>query len=39
VANWICDVLDSRGDEQVISDTRDKVKAICAKKPVYEKNQ
>lgn len=39
VANWICDVLDSRGDEQVISDTREKVKDICAKKPVYEKNQ
>ncbi len=39
VANWICDVLDSRGDEQVIKDTREKVKAICAKKPVYEKNQ
>ncbi|MES1965584.1 serine hydroxymethyltransferase [Psychrobacter sp. AH5] len=39
VANWICDVLDSRGDEKVISDTREKVKAICAKKPVYEKNQ
>ena len=39
VANWICDVLDSRGDEQVIKETREKVKAICAKKPVYEKNQ
>ncbi len=39
VANWICDVLDSRGDEKVIADTREKVKAICAKKPVYEKNQ
>ncbi|WP_201534861.1 serine hydroxymethyltransferase [Psychrobacter ciconiae] len=39
LAGWICDVLDSRGDEQVISDTREKVKAICAKKPVYAKNQ
>ncbi len=39
VANWICDVLDSRGDEQVIKETREKVQAICAKKPVYEKNQ
>lgn len=39
LAGWICDVLDSRGDEQVINDTREKVKAICAKKPVYAKNQ
>ena len=39
LAGWICDVLDSRGDEQVISDTREKVKALCAEKPVYAKNQ
>ncbi|MGP4713695.1 MULTISPECIES: serine hydroxymethyltransferase [unclassified Psychrobacter] len=39
LAGWMCDVLDSLGDEQVISDTREKVKAICAKKPVYAKNQ
>ncbi len=39
LAGWICDVLDSRGDEKVIADTREKVKAICAKKPVYAKNQ
>ncbi|MDN5898123.1 MAG: serine hydroxymethyltransferase [Psychrobacter sp.] len=39
VAGWICDVLDSRGDEKVIADTREKVKALCAKKPVYAKNQ
>ena len=39
LAGWICDVLDSRGDEQVIADTREKVKALCAKKPVYAKNQ
>ena len=39
VATWICDVLDSRGDEKVIADTREKVKALCAKKPVYAKNQ
>ena len=39
LANWICDVIDSRGDEQVIADTREKVKALCAKKPVYAKNQ
>ncbi|WP_296244168.1 MULTISPECIES: serine hydroxymethyltransferase [unclassified Psychrobacter] len=39
VATWICDVLDSRGDEKVIAETREKVKALCAKKPVYAKNQ
>lgn len=39
LAGWMCDVLDSRGDEKVIADTREKVKAICAKKPVYAKNQ
>lgn len=38
LAGWICDVLDSRGDEQVITEVREKVKAICAKFPVYEKN-
>ncbi|GAA0308902.1 serine hydroxymethyltransferase [Psychrobacter aestuarii] len=39
LAGWMCDVLDSRGDETVIAETREKVKAICAKKPVYAKNQ
>ena len=39
LAGWICDVLDSRGDEAVISETREKVKAICKKLPVYAKNQ
>ena len=39
LAGWMCDVLDSRGDETVIAETREKVKAICAKKPVYTKNQ
>lgn len=39
LANWLCDVLDSRGDEKVISEVREKVKAICAKMPVYEKNK
>lgn len=38
LAGWICDILDSRGDEKVISEVREKVKAICAKFPVYEKN-
>ena len=39
LAGWICDVLDSRGDEKVIEETREKVKAICKKLPVYAKNQ
>ena len=36
LAGWICDVLDSRGDENVIGEVREKVQAICAKHPVYE---
>ncbi len=39
LAGWICDVLDSKGDEEVINSTREKVKALCAKFPVYAKNQ
>jgi glycine hydroxymethyltransferase len=36
LAGWICDVLDSRGDEKVIGEVREKVQAICTKHPVYE---
>lgn len=36
LADWICDVLDSKGDEAVIASVREKVKAVCAKFPVYE---
>lgn len=39
LAGWICDVLDSRGDEKVIAETREKVKALCKTLPVYAKNQ
>lgn len=39
LAGWICDVLDSRGDEKVLADTRAKVEKICAELPVYESNQ
>ena len=39
LAGWICDVLDSRGDEKVIGEVRQKVEAICKEFPVYEKNQ
>lgn len=39
LAAWICDVLDSKGDQAVIDKTREKVKAMCANFPVYAKNQ
>ena len=39
VAGWICDVLDSRGDETVTAEVRGKVEAICKELPVYAKNQ
>ena len=39
LAGWICDVLDSRGDEKVTAEVRSKVEAICKELPVYEKNQ
>lgn len=35
LAGWMCDVIDSRGDQAVIDSTREKVLAICAKYPVY----
>ena len=37
LAGWICDVLDSRGDEAVATEVRGKVEAICKELPVYEK--
>ena len=39
LADWICDVLDSRGDEAVATEVRGKVEAICKALPVYAKNQ
>ena len=39
LAGWICDVLDSRGDEAVTAEVRGKVEAICKELPVYAKNQ
>ena len=35
LANWIADVLDSKGDESVIAAVKAKVEAVCAKFPVY----
>ncbi|AYM85835.1 MULTISPECIES: serine hydroxymethyltransferase [Pseudoalteromonas] len=35
LASWICDVLDNINDESVQAQVKEKVKAICAKLPVY----
>jgi glycine hydroxymethyltransferase len=35
LAGWMCDVIDSRGDQQVIDATKVKVLEICARYPVY----
>ncbi|MET0027027.1 MAG: serine hydroxymethyltransferase [Candidatus Thiodiazotropha sp.] len=35
LAGWMCDVIDSRGDQAVIEAVKSKVLDICAKYPVY----
>jgi glycine hydroxymethyltransferase len=35
LADWMADILDSKGDENVIADVKAKVEAVCAKFPVY----
>ncbi|MDX1454482.1 MAG: serine hydroxymethyltransferase [Gammaproteobacteria bacterium] len=35
ISSWIADVIDSKGDEKVIAETREAVKALCKKFPVY----
>ena len=35
VAGWMCDILDSIDDENVIMGVRSKVEEICAQHPVY----
>ncbi|MEX1199968.1 MAG: serine hydroxymethyltransferase [Methylophaga sp.] len=35
LAGWMCDVIDSHGDAQVIEIARAKVSEICARLPVY----
>jgi glycine hydroxymethyltransferase len=37
VATWICDVLDSKGDESVIKRVQSEVVTLCDKYPVYAK--
>jgi glycine hydroxymethyltransferase len=36
LANWMCDVIDGRGDQAVIDATKAKVLEICARYPVYK---
>jgi glycine hydroxymethyltransferase len=35
LANWMCDVIDSRGDETVMNNVKEKVLAVCQHLPVY----
>ncbi|MCI0668573.1 MAG: serine hydroxymethyltransferase [Methylococcaceae bacterium] len=35
VASWMCDVMDDLDNEQLILSTREKVKTLCARFPVY----
>ncbi len=35
LATWMCDVIDSRGDEKVIAEVKAKALAICKSLPVY----
>lgn len=39
LANWICDILDARGDESVIKDVQVKVADVCTRLPVYQKSK
>ncbi len=36
LAGWMCDVIDSRGDEAVIASVKTLALALCASKPVYK---
>jgi glycine hydroxymethyltransferase len=38
LAGWMCDVIDARGDETVISAVKGKVLDICARHPVYARS-
>ncbi len=35
LANWMCDVIDSRGDQAAIGLAKTKAQAVCARHPVY----
>lgn len=36
LAGWMCDVIDSRGDQATIDQVKQKALAICARYPVYK---
>jgi len=35
LANWICDILDNMGNQEVIATVKGKVQEICKRLPVY----
>jgi glycine hydroxymethyltransferase len=35
LAGWMCDVIDARGDQQVVDQVRERVKGLCGDFPVY----
>ncbi len=37
IATMMCDIMDDLENQQLIADTREKVKALCARFPVYSK--
>lgn len=39
LAGWVCDILDAKGDEKVISEVRVKVSEVCQRLPVYQKSK
>lgn len=38
VAHWICDVMDNMGDEDLLAEVKNKVLAVCQRRPLYEMN-
>ncbi|MFK5915672.1 MAG: serine hydroxymethyltransferase [Woeseiaceae bacterium] len=36
LAGWMCDIIDSNGDEKVISEVKAKAAVVCKKNPVYK---
>lgn len=36
LAGWMCDVIDSNGDEKVINEVKAKALDLCKTKPVYK---
>jgi glycine hydroxymethyltransferase len=39
LAGWMCDVIDARGDAAAIDAAKAKVRALCARFPVYGSSQ